>query len=258
MSNRELTRNTFNASADEYDRVRPSYPEVLVEDALGLSKIPNGGRILEIGCGTGKATELFATRGYSMDCLDIGSDLASVAAAKFRENEKIRVIVSSFEDWDPSGSTYDLVIAAASLHWVDPAIRFTKSASVLLSTGALAIFGNRHVRKNEGLFQRVQEIYSTHAPSMKRIAAGRKKLWEQPVVGEDLFNEPEERRFPWVAEYDAEDYVALLGTYSDHLSLPEDERASLFARIKELIHDEYGGTVRKHYDAVLTLRTIRG
>lgn len=250
---REVTRNTFDASADEYERVRPSYPDMLIEDAIGLSRIPEGGRILEIGCGTGKATELFASRGYRMDCLEIGRDLAAVAAAKFRENPNVRIVISPFEDWDPCGCAYDLVIAAASLHWVDPAVRFTKSAEVLQPTGALAAFGNRHVRRDEGFFRRVQDVYASHAPSMKRVAAGRRKLWEQPVIGEDLFHEPEVRHLPWVTEHDADDYVALLGTYSDHLSLPEEERTSLFACIKELIRDEFEGRVRKHYDAVLTL-----
>jgi hypothetical protein len=92
---------------------------------------------------------------------------------------------------------------------------------------------------------------------MERIAGERKKLWVEPVTGENLFNEPIVRMHPWVAEYSAEDYVGLLGTYSDHLSLPDDERSSLFASIAELIQDEYEGVVRKHYEAVLTLRTVR-
>ena len=191
-----------------------------------------------------------------MDCLDVGNDLASIATAKFKDFDNVRIIVNSFEDWDPREASYDMVIAAASIHWVNPQVRFTKSASVLRQSGALAVFANRHIRKEEGFFVRVQDVYRSHAPSMKLIAADRKKLWQESVTGEELFNEPVVRRCPWVAEYDAEDYITLLGTYSDHLSLPEIERASLFARIKELIRDEFSGSIRKHYEAVLTLRSI--
>ena len=53
-------RTTFNTSAEWYDRIRPGYPEALIDDVINLSAIPAGGRILEIGCGTGKATERFA------------------------------------------------------------------------------------------------------------------------------------------------------------------------------------------------------
>jgi SAM-dependent methyltransferase len=80
---RDRLRETFNRSADVYDRIRPGYPDTLVDDVIRLSGIPDQGHILEIGCGTGKATEPFALRGYWMDCLDIGRDLAAVAATKF-------------------------------------------------------------------------------------------------------------------------------------------------------------------------------
>ncbi len=256
-SNRARTGNSFNSTAEHYDRVRPSYPEALVDDAIGLSGLPNDGRILEIGCGTGKASRLFAARGYFLNCLDVGAHLAAIAAENLKEFANVQVRVTSFEDWDPCGDSYDLVLAAASFHWIDPQIRFTKSAAILEKSGTLALFANQHVKKDEGFFAKVQELYQKHAPSMARIAMERKKLWTEPVMGEDLFAEPIIRRYPWVAEYSAEDYIALLGTYSDHLGLPASERASLFEHISSLIQEEYAGVVRKHYESVLTVRTVR-
>lgn len=38
--------------------------------------------------------------------------------------------MSSFEEWEPAEARYDLVIAATSFHWVDPAMAYVKSASV--------------------------------------------------------------------------------------------------------------------------------
>ena len=256
-SNRERTGNSFNLIAEEYDSVRSSYPSALVDDAISLTDLPMDGRILEIGCGTGKASELFAAKGYALECLDVGADLAAVATEKLNDYKNVQVKVTSFEDWDSDRNLYDLVLAAASFHWIDPQIRFTKSASILKQTGALALFSNSHVRKGEGFFSRVQDVYRIHAPSMARIAKERKKLWTEPVIGEDLFNEPLCRKYPWVAEYRAEEYITLLGTYSDHISLPEDERSKLFEEITKLIQDEYAGVVQKHYEAVLILRTVK-
>ena len=166
-SSREKYAKTFDPSAALYERVRPSYPKALVDDVIALAGLPKGGRILEIGCGTGKATELFASRGYALDCLDIGDDLAAIAAEKFRNCADVCVSVSSFEDWNTRGTSYDLVLAAASFHWVNPQVRFTKSAAVLRETGALAVFTNKHIRKDEGFFARVQDVYRTHAPEYR-------------------------------------------------------------------------------------------
>ena len=250
---RQHLRNTFNRSADVYDRIRPGYPAALIDDVINLSGIPEHGRILEIGCATGKATELFASTGFTMDCLDIGSDLAAVAAAKFREFDNIRIIVSSFEDWKPDGQLYDLIIAATSFHWVDPAVAYTKSAALLKPAGTLAVFSNKHVQNTEGFFGAVQDVYSDSAPSMINTTGNIKENL-QALPGEELFEKPIFRSYPWSTEYSTSQYIDLLSTYSDHINLPDAERDALFTGIANLINREYGGCLLKHYEAVLTLR----
>lgn len=53
---------------------------------MDFSGISEQSTILEVGCGTGKATEPFAERGYKMVCLDIGANLIAVAQRKFENN----------------------------------------------------------------------------------------------------------------------------------------------------------------------------
>ena len=48
-------RATFDQAGWLYDEARPGYPEALFDDVVAVSGIPPGGRILEIGCGTGQA-----------------------------------------------------------------------------------------------------------------------------------------------------------------------------------------------------------
>jgi SAM-dependent methyltransferase len=252
----EYLRATFNNSAQWYDRVRPGYPEALINDVISLSAIPFGGEILEIGCGTGKATEMFVSRGYEMLCLEIGCDLGAIAFHKFRNFPNVRIVLSSFEAWEPSGELFDLVIAATSFHWVDPAIAYPKSAAVLKPTGFLAVFWNTHIRQDEGFFLRVQDMYRAYAPSMVNSAISPVADGLQ-TAGTELFGDPIVRSYRWAAEYSAKEYIDLLGTYSDHISLREVERDNLFAAIEDLIHREYGGSVRKHYETVLRIRGKR-
>ena len=253
---RERLRETFNRSADTYDQIRPGYPDALIDDVIRLSGIPGQGRILEIGCGTGKATEPFAARGYTMDCLEIGRDLAAVAETKFGRFAKVRIVVSSFEDWDPDDRLYDLVIAATSFHWVDPRVAYVKSAAVLKSSGALAVFSNTPARKKDGFFARVQAVYRACAPSIVSDGPRPGKVQQEPA-GLELFQEPINRRYPWSMQYSTDQYIALLGTYSDHISLPDAEKTALLRGIADLIDQEFGGSVRKQYEAVLTLRRIK-
>ncbi len=99
----------------------------------------------------------------------------------------------------------------------------------------------------------MQDVYNACAHSMMRAdPIGRKR--SQKPAGAERFQKPITRRYPWSVEYTANQYVDLLGTYSDHISLPEAEKRALFTGIADLIDQEYGGKVLKHYEAILTLR----
>jgi cyclopropane fatty-acyl-phospholipid synthase-like methyltransferase len=47
-----------------HDRARPTYPGPLFDDLASLGALGDGARVLEIGCGTGKATLALAGRGF--------------------------------------------------------------------------------------------------------------------------------------------------------------------------------------------------
>jgi len=78
-------KTVFDEAAQLYDKARPSYPQQLVEDVMFYANLPSDGRILEIGCGTGQATCLFARHGYRMLCVEPGPNLVALAKEKCRD-----------------------------------------------------------------------------------------------------------------------------------------------------------------------------
>lgn len=249
---RETLKRTFDSAATLYDSRRPGYPQALINDVIQLSRIPHQGNILEIGCGTGQATKPFADFGYRLICLELGMQLADTAKRKFQNYDNVTIIAEPFESWDPGSQKYHLIIAATSFHWLDPAIRYIKAAQILYRDGALAVFTNKHVRKNEGFFAEVQSIYHKIAyPSQTKIEISRPPETDRGV---DLFEEPITKLYPWDERYTADEYLALLGTYSDHISLPTPDREKLFQAVRELINHKYAGFVIKHYESKLELR----
>ena len=48
----------FDSVAEDYDLVRQGYPAVLVDAAVARGRLVAGSRVLEVGCGTGKLTEV--------------------------------------------------------------------------------------------------------------------------------------------------------------------------------------------------------
>jgi len=55
------TADSFDAVADEYDAIRPGYPEELFDFIVEASQLDSESPIVEVGCGTGKATAAVPT-----------------------------------------------------------------------------------------------------------------------------------------------------------------------------------------------------
>ncbi len=251
MSNTEL-KTTFNTAAAIYEKVRPGYPEELISDVINLSGIENHSRILEVGCGTGKATRSFAERGYELVCLDIGIDLVAVARERLKEFPNVLFVEQAFEEWE-SGGRFDMIISATAFHWIDPKVRYLKASEVLESGGFLAVFFNQHIKKDEGFFAETQRLYDRYyVPS----PAGR-PTHATNFPGVEGFHNPIRRVYPWTQTYSSEEYIQLLRTYSDHIALPDENRHLLFEGITNLIEKNYNGRVTKHYEAVLDLRQTK-
>lgn len=249
-----------------YDESRPGYPEELVRDVVSLSGIPSRGRILEIGCGTGKATEKFARRGYSILCVELGENLAEFSRRKLAGYPRVEVLTGAFEDWPEEESAFDLAISAEAFHWLDEATAYRKIARLLRPGGALALFWNRHVQsdRSRGFFEAAQEIYKREAPEIVNPEDYKGLPRADGVSGRSdgiyetsLFGEVAVRKYPWEAEYDAADYIRLLSTYSGHINLDDDSRRRLFRGIADLIDAEFGGSIVKRYVSVLYLAHAR-
>ena len=122
---------SFGGEAALYDRVRPSYPEALIEDLMALK--PE--RALDVGCGTGKVARLLVARGCDVLGVEPDPRMADVARSR-----GIAVEVASFEAWDPAGRRFALLVSGQAWHWVDPAQGAAKAADVLHPGGHLAAF----------------------------------------------------------------------------------------------------------------------
>ena len=245
-------KTTFNTAATLYEEVRPGYPEELIQDVIDLSGLEDHNRVLEIGCGTGKATRSFAKRGYELVCLDIGADLIAVARERLKEFSNVSFVREAFEAWEPE-DTFDLIISATAFHWVDPNVRYLKASEVLDSDGFLAVFSNQHVRKEEGFFTESQSLYDKYYSPLTTNRPTHATNF--PDV--EIFQQPIKRVYPWTQTYSSEQYIKLLSTYSDHIALPDKNRRLLFEGIVNLIETEYDGQITKHYEAVLDFRQIK-
>jgi len=120
-----------------------------------------GTRALEIGCGTGQATLPLARRGYRLLGVELGANLAAVARTKLADYTNARVLACSFEAWPVEQEAFDLVVSATAFHWVDPRVRYRKSAQALRPDGSLALIWNRADTEggSEGFLEALEDVH---------------------------------------------------------------------------------------------------
>jgi len=263
---RDRLRTTFDEAASLYDEVRPGYPEDLFDDVVSLSGIPPGGRILEIGCGTGQATVPFARRGYRILCVELGENMAAVARRNLEGNPRTEVRTGAFEDVPLQEGAFDLAISATAFHWLDPAVAYPKVARALRDGGSLALFWNVHVHSDasEGFFDAAQRIYEREAPEIvgPEDYKGLPRPEEVPdrtaeIEDSGLFGDVMRRAYRWDETYDSRGYLRVLNTYSGHRSLGDDTQRRLFRGIAELIDTRFDGRIVKGYLTTLYIAQRR-
>ncbi len=87
----------------------------LISRAVGLK---SGMHVLEIGCGTGLFTEMFARSGARITAVDVSPDLLACARARNLPPEQVEFREMRFEDW-PDGDAFDGILGSSVLHHLD-------------------------------------------------------------------------------------------------------------------------------------------
>ena len=233
---------SFGSVAEAYDRYRPGYPDALLDDVLALAP---GRRVLEAGAGTGRATLELARRGAHVVAVEPDPAMAEVARRRLATADPagvagpdgVDVREARFEDHDAPDHAFDLVVAAQAWHWVDTEAGPAAAARALVDDGVLAVWWNRPRDPSGPVWDAIHAAYAEHAPELGHSGRAHTHTHSR---AEDTDAAPgftawERRTYEWTAPYDAETYCAMVATHSDHIRLPDAQRARLLDAVHEAI-----------------------
>ncbi len=241
----------FGSVASAYERFRLGYPDALVDEVLSYAERPIR-TALEIGAGTGKATRAFAMRGIAVTATD--PDAEMLAELRRHLPDSVTTVQTSLESLPPS-ATYDLVFAAASLHWTDADTRWQRVATNLKPRGTFASFGGAHQLADTSLADAVRDARSPwlpddDIPSPDGTAPDSPMQWPgTELLQSDLFTDIRQSVLEQRDVLPARDYIGYLSTVSAYLQLPEEVRTEVLSRILDVLPD----TVELTHDLTLHL-----
>ncbi|PZV11447.1 MAG: SAM-dependent methyltransferase [Pseudanabaena sp.] len=238
----------YSSVADAYNRVRPRYPSEIIDRTIQLAQLPPQAKILEIGCGPAIATVSFARLGYSLLSLEPNREAVELAKQNCAAYPQVEIQNLAFEEWELERDRFDIVLAATSWHWIDPAIAYEKSAAALKAKGSLILLWNTPPQLDDQTYQLVDEVYQTLAPSIPFYARheGRKThkadflKFSQIIIESGYFDNLSYDSSIHQVVYSLDDYLSLLSTLSPYIALTEETRFKLFTNLREVLHSNRG------------------
>ncbi len=156
-------RTAYNAWSQQYDtnanRTRDMEAKVLRE----VLKDVAFGRVLEIGCGTGKNTEWLVERAEHITAIDLSEGMLAKARAKVG-SAKVRFVQADIlQPWTFREGSYDLVTFSLVLEHVEHLEPMLKEAATSLSSGGHVYIGELHPFKQyAGTKARFETEQGTH------------------------------------------------------------------------------------------------
>jgi len=250
-------RLVFGEVAEQYDRVRPGYPEPLVDEVMASASLQPGDAVLEVGCGTGKATVPLAARGLRVLAIEPDENMAGVARRNCSGFD-VDVVTASFEGFLVTDGPFALVLSAQAWHWVQPGLRVEKAHRALRDGGVLALCWNRPDWPDTEVSRALDAAYERIAPGLGARTPGRspqdigRKACTDELAASPLFGPLAFTEHPWSTSYDTATYLELLATQSDHRMLDSWTRDQLFEAVADVV-EAAGGTITVSYAADLYL-----
>lgn len=242
---------TFDTVASGYDKMRPGYVDALYEAIFGYKPLDASSCALEVGIGAGQATLPVLRTGCRVTAVEPGGNFSALCREKFRDYPGFSVITGKFEEVELERDVYDLVYSASAFHWVPEEVGYNGVYAILKKGGAFARFAN-HPHPDKGrpaLNEEIQALYDRYYyPFHNKKRTPLKEYGEEEAKARAMiaqkygFSDIRWAMFYRTRNFTASEYIALLGTYSDHIAMEQTVREAFYTGIEDAIN-RHGGEI---------------
>jgi SAM-dependent methyltransferase len=243
-------KDLFSVQSHLYSKFRPTYPPELFEFILGHVR----GREAAWDCATGNGQ---VARGLARHFERVyATDISENQLRHAVKSDKIQYSISPAEKTPFSNSSFDLITVAQAFHWLNPAHFCREAARIGKPGGIVAVWGY----ELKSVAPAIDEI--VHRWNNEKLAL----YWEperQHVVAhyETLlfdFEQLPTRPFDTVMEWDLEDFVGHLQTWSAYQKMKSEIGDQAFLEVVDEITRMWGerGTKRCVFSIFMKLGRI--
>lgn len=227
-------RKIFDTIPEQFDRCRPRYCRELFAALIEYAQLDESKSVLELGPGTGQATEPILHTGCDYHAIELGEHLYGMMKQKYGREPNFHIVNGDFITHDFGDQRFDLIYSAATIQWIPEEIAFSKTFGLLKPGGVLAMMLTQgdYRAPNEALYEKIQAVYAEHFKPEIPYPHGKFAYERASAYGYADFHRLD---FHGVRQMNADEYVAFCGTHCDHIVIPEPEKTRFFEGLREAV-----------------------
>ena len=111
-------RRVFDTIPEQFDRYRPRYSTELFADLIAYANIEPSKTVLELGPGTGQATDPILNTGCDYNAIELGEHLVEMMKRKYGQYPNFSIVHDDLITHDFGGQRFDLIYSAATIQWI--------------------------------------------------------------------------------------------------------------------------------------------
>ena len=227
-------RKVFDTIPEQFDQYRPRYCPELFDALIESAKIAPGRSVLELGPGTGQATDPILNTGCDYHAIELGEHLFAFMKRKYGSRPNFHIINGDFIPYDFRKQRFDMIYSATTIQWIPEDVAFPKTFGLLKPGGTLAMMltVSDYRTPNEMLYANIQKVYSEYFRPEVPYTHGEFRYENASAYG---YTEFERREFHGKRVMTADEYVSFCGTHCDHIVIPEPYRTPFFEGLRNAV-----------------------
>jgi SAM-dependent methyltransferase len=235
----------FAGLADGYAKYRPSYPPAAIDFIVSRCDLGQRSQLVDLGCGTGISSRLFAERGIPVIGVDPNDEMRRQAESTGvpRRSPALVYRRGRAEETGLAGASADAVLAAQAFHWFEPQPTLCEFRRILKPGGWVILIWNERDETDPCTADYGRVVRS--APDAAAVEVPRGQAGNS-LLASSLFVDA--ARFPFTNEQTLDEDGLLGRAFSASYAPREPKTAREFAAA---LHDVF---TRWQRDGVVTLR----
>ncbi|HEY4498670.1 MAG TPA: class I SAM-dependent methyltransferase [Candidatus Paceibacterota bacterium] len=236
----------FGSLSTNYAKARKGFPDESID--FIFEKIgQESPRVLDLGCGTGIATEQLHEKSANVFGTDIDADMIRLAQGQGDSRSKIKYQVAPAEKQPFANDEFDTVTAFSAFHWFTTKEALDEIKRVLKPRGIFFAINKNEIdnfkKENRRILQQFVE---------RELPDAKKEYDSAVILKENGFRNIDKNHFPVTEYFSPSEAVEYVQTMSIWNLVPENKRSEARKKFSEHFKQiAKGGKVERRLEVVI-------